>query len=385
MLARFVSVALVSIADYAIADISYVQRIDVEAAGGWSVFDSSAETQAQISGDKARFEREVDLGPELARTAVDSNYSSSIVRIDKGLVWQLFPDRQQYAERSFPETKIQLEEKASAMRSRGAAAKGAARLPISAEACQWSQGTFETEREPDSEKIAGIESTKRTVRKRQTCTVRETGQVCDVTWIMETWIARGAPGESEAREFRRAYSESWGGSAVGREFFGPSHALLSMFAQNWDEVVEELDDMKGIPLRTVMQMGMGGADCTTESGQPLALDGMWSDASLSAYNAVLGQAGSVAGQAIGAAAGEALGDSVVGSIGGAAVGSATSSIIGGLTGSFRKQKKPVQKSAQADPANSQVTVFRISSEVSSWKEGAIPVERFEQPADWDRI
>ena len=110
------------------------------------------------------------------------------------------------------------------------------------------------------------------------------------------------------------------------------------------------------------------------------------DASTAAYNAALNQAGDEAGSAVGRAAGESLGEGIAGSIGGAAVGAAAGELIGGLTGMFRK-KKPEKVETQPPPvsAGQQVTVFRITTEVTKWSEVSIPQESFDEPVGWKKI
>lgn len=133
-------------------------------------------------------------------------------------------------------------------------------------------------------------------------------------------------------------------------------------------------------------MSLGGEKCTTASGEPIAEDGIWSDMSDASYNAAIAQTGAEAGTAVGDATTEALGDTVTGRIGGAAVGAAASKLIGGLTGMFSKKPETTRSSRQEAPqVVEQVTVFRITSEVTSWSESSIPEERFKEPAGWKKI
>ena len=41
------------------------------------------------------------------------------------------------------------------------------------------------------------------------------------------------------------------------------------------EVVAEVAKLEGFPMRTVMQMDIGGEQCTTASGQPITSDEAW--------------------------------------------------------------------------------------------------------------
>ena len=365
----------------ALADISYSQKITVEASGGMAMMASETDVLTQLSGDKSRSESDMRMRSRLMSMA-GGGRSANIVRLDKELSWNLLPDQQQYSELSFAEARAQMQEATRAMeQSRG----GESALPVSAEGCQWSQGDVEVEHPGDREKIAGIKTKKHVVRLRQSCSDPQSGKTCNITWMIETWLAKKVPAEKEVLRFGERYAEAMGLDDVARQVQGPGQSLLAMFADNWDEVVDEFEKMKGYPLRTVMQMGMGGEQCTTASGQPIAMDDIWADASTSAYNAALDQAGYEAGSAIGRAAGESLGGSVAGNIGGAAVGAAAGELIGGLTGMFKKQKEPKQAAPPPTPGNQQVTVFRITTEVTDWSEITIPPERFEIPSGWEKI
>jgi len=374
---------LLAVAPSALSDISYAQRIQVEAAGGMSMFASEGDVLTQVSGDKSRTESTMKMKSRLMGAFAGGGNTANIVRLDKALTWNLLPDKKQYSEMTFAALKAQMEEARKAMQK--SQANGAA-LPVSAEGCEWTDGNLEVEHPGGTEKVAGIKTKKHIIRMRQSCTDPQSGKTCDVTWLMETWLAKKVPAEKEVRKFREAYATAMGLDGVMGQIQGPGQGLLAMFANNWDEVVDEFEKMKGYPLRTAMQMGIGGEQCTTASGQPIAMDKIWADASTAAYNSALDQAGYEAGSAMGRAAGESLGDSVAGSIGGAAVGAAASELIGGLTSMFKKKK-----TVEAEPpppvatADQQVTVFRITTEVTDWSEITIPAERFDEPVGWKKL
>jgi hypothetical protein len=370
----------------AFADISYEQRITVDAAGAMSMLASEGKVLTQLSADKSRSDSSLTMKSSLAGMFAGSGNTGSIVRLDKALMWNLLPDEQQYSEMTFAEVKAQMAKAQQAMKDAQASGQPGGALPVSAEGCQWSQGEVQVEHPAGTEQVAGLATGKHIIRMQQSCTDKATAKTCDITWLMETWLAKDVPGEQEARAFNLKYAQALGMDDVMRQAQGPGQSLLAMFASNWEDVVDEFEKLQGYPLRTVMQMGIGGEQCTTESGQPIALDGVWADASTAAYNAAINQAGSEAGGAVGRAAAESLGDSVAGSIGGAAVGAAAGQLIGGLSGMFQKSApEPAKTEPQPAAANAQVTVFRITSEVTNWSAAPVPGERFEIPAGWKRI
>jgi hypothetical protein len=321
---------------------------------------------------------------KIASMFAGSGRNSSIVRLDKQLSWNLLPEKRQYSETTFAQARAQMQQAMQSMEQARSSAGSSQALPVSAEGCQWTKGDLEVEHPGDKERIADIKAEKHIIRMRQSCTDPDSGKTCDITWVMETWLAKKVPAEKEARQFQQSYAQAMGMDDVARQVQGPGQNLLAMFADNWDDVVDELDKMKGYPLRTVMQMGIGGEQCTTASGQPIAMDEIWADASTAAYNAALDQSGYEAGSAVGRAAGESLGGSVAGSIGGAAIGAAAGELFGGLTSMFKKEKA-AKPAPQTTAEGQQITAFRITTEVTSWSEITIPADRFDEPVGWKKL
>ncbi len=380
------ALAIVLAAHPVYADITYDQHIKVEAAGAMSLLASEGDIVTLLSADKSRTENSITMTSKLAGMFAGSGKSGSIVRLDKALTWTLLPDEQQYSELTFAQVKAQMDQARQAMQDAQASGQGGGALPVSAEDCQWTAGKVQVEHPAGTEVIAGLTTQQHRISMQQSCIDPTTAKTCDITWLMETWLASNVPGEQEVSKFSQAYAEALGMGDVMRQVQGPAQSLLAMFASNWEDVVDEFEKLQGYPLRTVMQMGIGGEQCTTATGQPIALDGVWADASTAAYNAAIDQTGSEAGSAVGRAAGETLGGSLAGSVGGAAVGAAAGELIGGLSGMFKKTTpEAAAPEPQAKAAGGQVTVFRITSEVTSWSVAPISQERFDIPAGWKKI
>jgi hypothetical protein len=222
---------LLAVAPSVLSDISYAQRIKVEAAGGMSIFASEGDMLTQISGDKSRTESTMKMKSRLMGAFAGGGNTANIVRLDKALTWNLLPDKKQYSEMTFAALKAQMEEARKAMQK--SQANGAA-LPVSAEGCEWTDGNLEVEHPGGTEKVAGIKTKKHIIRMRQSCTDPESGKTCDITWLMETWLAKKVPAEKEARKFREAYATAMGLDGVMGQVEGPGQGLLAMFANNWD-------------------------------------------------------------------------------------------------------------------------------------------------------
>ncbi len=354
--------AMVS-AQPAFSDVSFSQHIKVEAAGAMSLMASEGDIVTVLSADKSHTESTISMKSKLAGMFAGSGKTGSIVRLDKSLTWSLLPDEKQYSEVTFAQVRAQMEEARKAMQDAQAAGQGGSALPVSAEGCQWTDGDVQVEHPAGTEQIAGLATEKHVIRMQQSCTDPKSTKTCDITLQMDTWLARNVPGEQEVTTFSQAYADALGLADMMRQVQGPGQALLAMFATNWDSVADEFKKLQGYPLRSVMQMSIGGEQCTTASGQPIAQDGDWS------------------GAALGQAAGASLGGSLAGS-----VGSAAGELIGGLSGMFNQgAPEPAVQKPQASAPGGQVTVFRISNEVTQWSEAPISQERFDIPAGWKKL
>lgn len=354
----------------ALADVSFDQRFTVEAGGSMSMFGSEGTSQTQLTSDRSRTDSNITMKSALLGMFAGSGKSGSIVRLDKELTWELLPDKQQYSELTFAQARAQIAQAQDAMKeAQGTSSPGGA-LPVTTEDCQWSEGETKVEQGDGIEKVGGLDTRKHVIRVKQSCTDPQTKKTCDISWLMETWLASNVPGEQQVRQFQEAYAKAMGLDEVMRQAQGPAQSLLSMFTGNWKQVVAEVSKLKGYPMRTVMQMNIGGAQCTTASGQPIASDEAWT--------------GSEAG-----VTGESVGSAIGGSLGGAA-GAAAGQLIGGLSGMFGKQAaEPAATKPATQPASGaaggEVTVFRITTETTRWSEGPVPAERFEVPAGWKRL
>ena len=377
----FAGLAAMGLSVAAIADVSYSQKITVDAAGGMSMFGSEGNVLTQISGDRSRSESNMKMKSSVARMVAGSGRSTTIVRVDRELTWQLDSEAERYSEMSFAQSRAQLKKAKDSMEK-----NGGGQLPVSEEGCQWSEAKIDVEHPKGSEQVANIKTKRHIIRLEQSCTDPESGNTCDVTWLMETWLAKKVPGEKEAMAFRDAYASGLGLDGTLSQVGGPAQGLLAMYGGNWDEVMDEFDKMKGYPLKMALQLGMGGAQCKTTSGQPISMDKTWSDASTAMYdNALNSMNDSVT---------NSIGNTIAGSLGGGKAGAAAGRLVKGLGGMFgnKSKEQPAEPEPQPEAAppqgdmegNEQVTLFRVTTEMTNWSEVTIPTDRFDIPPGWKR-
>lgn len=381
-------------ASNACADITLQQRIEVDAGGAMSFLATGGTTTTYISNDKSRSESKMEAKSGFMGSFMPNTDSTSITRLDKGLIWQLMPDKQKYSEMTFEQMRAQMKESMAQLEEMQQGG-GAGALPVSEEDCEWSDPKMEIKETGQKQRFANVKAEQHIITIQETCTVPKSGQSCVLTWKMENWMARRMPGEDEAMAFNKAMAEKLGTEEMMSGVQASSMGLMAMFKGGWEEALDEMSDLQGFPVKTVMQMEMGGESCTAMSGQQIAMDDIWSSALDAGINAGAQTAGYHTGQQIAEETSKAMGDSVGGSIAGSAVGAASGEIISGLLSRFRKKKKAPEPEPQsvpvaltattAVPASGSVVLFRITTVLTAIDDDKIPADKFEVPAGWKNV
>jgi hypothetical protein len=361
------------------ADVSYERLVKVKAVGTIAGYSSQTRVKTQISGDRSR--REILPADEMAADLAVAEVR--VARLDKDAVFELQPDLRAYREISLEE----LAEDLAELRDRVDRAAGGQALPIAPDNCEWSEARFRSKKTKEKERIAGKRATRHILSMKQSCTDQDSGQSCELEWIMEPWMASRLPGYEEASEFYQSFADRLGMDYLIPQMPGPSQLLLGMFPNRWESLLDELEEFEGYPLRTVMTLKIGGRACLTDAGTPLEEDSVWAEAADSAYDEALDRTGRETGKAVSDATRDAVGDGVGGAIGSSAVGAATGELLGGLTGMFKKdqgENNSTSRTTTSTLTRGNVTVFQISSEITDWSSRSVPDEQYEIPADWQR-
>jgi hypothetical protein len=194
------------------------------------------------------------------------------------------------------------------------------------------------------------------------------------------------PGHKEASSFQEGLARAMGGDEALGLAQVQARGMMAMFKKGWDEVLNESGKMEGFPVKTVMSLEMGGENCTTGAGQPIALDDIWSEAADASVDAAASSAAGQAGSAAGSKVAESVGGGVGGSVAGSAIGAASRELMSGAFKKFgKKKKKEKQVEETVDPASASVTLFTITSELTGVDEGDVADSSFEVPADWEKV
>jgi hypothetical protein len=387
-------IAAVLAAGSSFADVTMQQRVSVEAGGVMSLFSSESTVTSSISSDRSRTETQTESKSKLMGSIGGNLDTVSIMRLDKGLAWQLMPEKQQYSEMTFEQMRAQIQQSMQQLEEMQDSG-GAGSLPVSEEDCQWSDPKTDVKETGEKQRFANIKAERHIITVQETCTVPDSGQTCVITWSMDNWMARRMPGDDETEDFNSALAEQLGTGEMMSGAQAATLPLMSMFKEGWKEALEEVGEIRGYPVKTVMQMEMGGENCTAMSGQPIAMDDLWSNALDAGLDAAAQSAGAHAGQMIAQETAEAVGDSVGGSVAGSAVGAASGEVISGLLSRFGKKKKkkaepppeaaPAEAVTEANPAAGSVVLFRVTSELIGFDDDNVAAERFELPAGWEKV
>jgi len=368
----------------AVADVTLHQNVTVSASGVMSMVGSSGTVTTVISGNRGRTENQMESTSKMMQKFAKNANTATIVLLGDELMLNLVPEKKQYSEMTFEELRAQMEKSMAEIEKMG----DQGGLPVSQDECQWSAPELSIVEDHEKQKIANIKVEQTTVSVTQTCTVPDSGKSCDMTWNMEFWNARNMPGGDEAASFQQGMARAMGGDEALGMAQVYTRGLMAMFKKGWEDVLKESGKMKGFPVKTVMSLEMGGESCTTGGGQPIAMDEIWGQAADASKNAAISSASGQASGAVGNATADALGNSVGGSIAGSAVGAASREIVSGMFNKFRKNKNKKSTEPVAEETNStpgSVTIFKITTELTSVVEKDVPDSLFVVPAGWEKV
>ena len=369
-------------APIAVADVTLKQDVTVSAAGAMSMMGASGTVTTVISGDRGRTENKVESNSAMIRKFAKNANTATIVLLDDELMLNLAPEKKQYSEMTFEQLRAQMEK--SMAQSEELGESGA--LPVSQDECQWSPPEMKINKTGEKQKFAGIKASQKIISVSQTCTVPDSDKSCDMIWNMEFWNAERMPGKEEAMEFQKGMARAVGGDEALGMVQAQARGLVAMFRNGWEDVLKESGKMEGYPVKTVMSLEMGGENCITGSGQPIAMDDVWGAAADVGVDAAASSAAGQAGSAVSTQAAESIGNGVGGSIAGSAVGAASREIISGAFKKFRKKKKKAEPAAQpADSASDTVKLFEITTVLTEVNEDNVPDSLFVVPAGWEKV
>ncbi len=347
------------------ADVTIEQKTTLDVA---SIIRTHGSSTAYITADKKR--EDTDSHCEGVMSLVCGNVrGGEIVRLDRGLSWHLEPDKKSYREDVFatPEEMAQMRAKMQArIEQMRACPVSQKQQPIDKSKCEMSAPKIDVHKTGDKASIAGHEAQRTLATLTETCTNKDTGDVCDTVVALDVWLTQETlPGADDRRAFAQAYAKKLGLTDEQGMLRGEFAKFLAPYQSQIKQLTDKSSDLKGQPLKTSLRVLMGGPQCgTTAKMKP-------GDSS-SADNSAGGSANPMSDVA---QAGKAIG-----------------SALGGL---FHKKKagdEPAETAAPApaaaanstDPYAQFVQMAAFTTETAAIRTDAIAADRFEVPPEWKK-
>jgi hypothetical protein len=339
------------------ADVTIEQKTNLDVA---SFIRLHGGITTNITADKKRESTESHC--EGVMSIVCGNIQGGdIVRLDRGLTWQLQPKKKTYREEIFatPEQMAAMRAKMQAtlekMRSCPASQK---QQPIDKSKCEMSPPKIDVHKTDDRMSIAGHDSQHTLATFTESCTNKDTGDVCDTVIAMDVWLTQDKlPADRLA--FEQAYVKKLGLEDAQGAMRAEFAQYLGPYQSQIKQLTDKSSDLKGQPMKTSLRVLMGGPQCKS-----MAKTSADNSANTNSANPMANVA--QAGQMLGSA-------------------------LGGL---FHK-KKTDDAPAPADSAGAPVTpandpfsqytqLAAFSMETVNISTDTVPAERFEIPADWKK-
>ena len=348
------------------ADVSIQQKTSLEVA---SMIRMHGATVMNLTADKKREDTETHC--EGMMSLVCGNLQGGeIVRLDRDVTWHLEPAKKRYREQTFatPEElaamRAKMQSNLEKMRSCPVSQK---QQPIDKSKCTMSPPKFEVHKTEDKMAIAGHDAQKTSATMTETCTDKESGDVCDTVVALDVWLtADSLPGSGDRRAFDAAYAKKLGLDDAQGIMRGEVAKFLAPYQSQIKQLTDKSGDFKGQPLKTSLRVMMGGQQCKAKT-----------------------KAGDSTGGGTSASDGNPMGDVKD-------AGKAIGSLVGGL---FKKKKadqsqdaagaaapgSPAATDAKApDPYAQYLQLAAFSMETVSINTDAIPAARFDIPPDWTK-
>jgi hypothetical protein len=347
------------------ADVTVQQKTTLDVA---SMIKTHGTSTTSLTADKKREDTESHC--EGMMSLVCGNlHGGEIVRLDRGLTWHLEPNKKSYREDVFAtpaqlaEMRAVMQERLEKMRSCPVSQR---QQPVDKSKCEMSPPKIDVHKTDDKMSIAGHDTQRTLATLTETCTNKDTGDVCDMVVALDVWLTQDTlPGTADRRAFGQAYAKKLGLEDAQGAMRADFAKFLAPYQSQIKQLTEKSSDLKGQPLKTSLRVLMGGAQCAAASKSKA--NGSSGDNSSGGGNPMANM--SQAGKAMG-------------------------NLMGGL---FKKKKTDDSQTASGgdsttanappsapDPFAQYAQLAAFSTETVAISTDTIPADRFEVPADWKK-
>jgi hypothetical protein len=368
------------------ADVTLEQRTTLDVA---SVIRTHGSSTTNVAADKKREDTESHC--EGLMSLVCGNVrSGEIVRLDRGLTWHLEPDKKRYREDVFatPEELAAMRSKMQArlekMRSCPVPQK---QQPIDKSKCQMSPPKIDVHKTDDKMSFAGHEAQRTVATLTETCTNKDTGDVCDTVIAIDLWLTQDKlPGAGDRRTFDQAYAKKLGLTDEQGALRGEFTKFLAPYQSQIKQLTDKSGDLKGQSLKTSLRVMIGGQQCS--AAKVKANGSANTDNSASAAGNPMANVAQ-AGKAIGSSVGNLVGgmfhkkktdDAPTAASAAAPPDAATAASASPSTAA----PTGAPGGGAADPYARFLQMATFTTETVTINADTIPADRFEVPGDWKK-
>ena len=247
------------------ADVTTHESMSLDAAGIVKIHGTTVE---RTSADRQRKDSEFHCEGFMSLLCGNTK-SGDIIRIDRALEWQLRPDKKSYLETPFPTA----EERAAAQKKIQETLDKMKQCPqqppqqaspaaADTSKCDLSPPKIEVKQSDEHASLAGHDTRKSSVSLLQTCTDKQTGDVCEMVYGFDVWLTGDEiAGVADRLAFQRAYMKKLGLDENNAATKGAAQQFLAQYAGTMKTLSAKASDLKGYPLRTTFRFSIGGAHC----------------------------------------------------------------------------------------------------------------------------
>ena len=365
------------------ADVTIEQKMTLDVA---SVIRTHGSTTTNIAADKKREDTESHCEGMLSLVCGNVR-GGEIVRLDRGLTWHLEPDKKSYREDIFatPEELAQVRAKMQARLEKMRSCPVSPRQqPIDKSKCEMSPPKIDVRKTDDKASIAGHDAQRTVATLTETCTNKDTGDVCDTVVAIDLWLTQDKlPGVEDRHAFNQAYAKKLGLTDEQGALSGEFAKFLAPYQTQIKQLTDKSSDLKGQPLKTSLRVMMGGQQCSATAK-------MKSNGSSSADGAAgspnpianVAQAGQAAGKAIGSALGGLFHKKKADDA--TPAGSSATPPDAASTASSAPAAAPAAAPLAPDPYAQLVQLAAFTTETVAINTDPVAAGRYDVPPDWKK-
>lgn len=364
----------------ALADLEIETETKLRAEGLLGMVAGDIKSTNWYSGNRSKSVSKHKAKNAMIRMLAGSDEQVSIIRLDKGVTWNLMPKDNAYTEIELASLAEQFEAMNERMaEARGDAGGGGATV-ASDEACTLSKPVVSITETGKSRTFAKLKADQVIVTVKQTCELPERDQVCEIHQTWESWLARDFPAANEIQDFYEEFARQTKllGGAMNQS--ASTAMLAGIFGDAWEAAGGKVSTLKGYPMMSEIQLEFGGENCQGLGELQAATADLLASAGDAGVDGAMDEAQSQARTETARQTSGMFGNSPLEKIAGAGVGRAAGEVVSGLFGGLRNMGKG--KSSGDKPDTGREVVFKIRTEVKKVSTSDLPDATFEVPDNY---